>query len=219
MAGILAAALSTYDSIGSTLSALLTRDVYARLLVRDRDDRHYLRVGQWLTPVIIASSFLYVPFLLAEGMLFFYIDLTSAFVIPLLTLFLMGSLTRVHRQSGSIGLAIGTLYGVLRLLAPSIAEHFGVAILPSALVNSYAAYPFSMVLTALTMVLVSLYAGWVPRDFSLEHQEQSPWLRSSQLAVRQLQQAETGESAQSLPAYLAVGTFAVGCVLTFVVFW
>ena len=219
VAGVLAAALSTYDSIGSTLSALLTRDVYARLLVRDRDDRHYLRVGQWLTPVIIASSFLYVPFLLAEGMLFFYIDLTSAFVIPLLTLFLLGSMTRVHRKSGSIGLAVGTLYGVLRLLAPLIAEYFGVAILPSALVNSYAAYPFSMVLTGLAMVLVSVLAGWEPRDFSLEHQEQSPWLRTSQLAVRELQQAETGGSAQSLPVYLAIAIFAVGCVLSFVVLW
>jgi Na+/proline symporter len=64
VAGIFAAALSTYDSIGSSLSALLTRDVYARLLVRDRDDRHYLRVGQWLTALIIGLSFLYVPFLL-----------------------------------------------------------------------------------------------------------------------------------------------------------
>ena len=39
-------------SIGSSLSVLLARDAYARLLVRERDDRHYLRVGQWLTPVI-----------------------------------------------------------------------------------------------------------------------------------------------------------------------
>ena len=33
---MLAASFSTFDSIGSTLSALLTRDVYARLFVRDR---------------------------------------------------------------------------------------------------------------------------------------------------------------------------------------
>ncbi len=62
----------------------MTRDVHARLIVGDRDDRHCLPVGQWLTPVIIASSFLYVPFPLQEGMPFFYIDLTSAFVISLL---------------------------------------------------------------------------------------------------------------------------------------
>ena len=221
VAGILAAALSAYDSIGSTLSALLPRDVYALLLGRNRDDRHYLRVGQYLTPVIIASSFLYVPFLLEGGMLLFYIDLTSAFVIPLLTLFLMGSMTRVHRRSGLIGLAVGTLYGVLRLCAPLVAEHIGIAILPHALVNTYLAYPFSMLLTGLVMVLISAFVGWESRSFSLveEHHEQSPWLRSSQMAVRQLQQSETSGAARHLPAYLAVALFAVGCVLSFVVFW
>ncbi len=219
VAGILAAALSTYDSIGSTLSALLTRDVYARLLVRDRDDRHYLRVGQYLTPVIIASSFLYVPFLLEGGMLLFYIDLTSALVIPLLTLFLMGAMTRVHRKSGVIGLVVGTLYGVLRLLAPLIAEHFGVAVLPRALINTYMAYPFSMLLTGSVMVLVSAFAGWEPRGISLvRNHEQSPWLRTSQLAVRELQEEEDS-SARALPAYLAVALFAVGCLLSFVVLW
>ena len=217
VAGILAAALSTYDSIGSTLSALLTRDVYARLIVRDRDDRHYLRVGQWLTPVIIASSFLYVPFLLQEGMLFFYIDLTSAFVIPLLTLFLLGAMTRVNRCSGFIGLLVGTGYGVLRLCASIIAENFGIAVLPTVLVNTYAAYPFSMLLTALTMVLVSAVRGWEPREFSLAREEQSPWLRSSQLAVQALEQTEQREG--QLPAYLAAGIFAAGCALTFAVFW
>ena len=45
VAGIFAAAFSTFDSIGSTLSALITRDVYGRLLVKDRDDNHYLSVG------------------------------------------------------------------------------------------------------------------------------------------------------------------------------
>ena len=221
VAGILAAALSTYDSIGSTLSALLTRDVYARFLVRDRDDRHYLRVGQWLTPVIIAASFLYVPFLLEGGMLFFYIDLTSAFVIPLLTLFLMGTMTRVHRCSGTVGLVVGTLYGVMRLCAPLVVEHFGVAILPGALVDSYIAYPFSMVLTSLTMVLVSFFKGWEVRGFALgeQYQEQSPWLRASQSAVRELAQMPGAELTTPLPAYLTVGVLAAGCALSFVVFW
>ena len=86
-----------------------------------------MRVGQWLTPLIIGGSFFYVPFL-KGGMLLFYIDLTSAFVIPLLTLFLMGVLTRVHRRAGLIGLLVGSGYGVLRLVAGPIAETWGIAI-------------------------------------------------------------------------------------------
>ena len=117
VSGIFAAAFSTYDSIGSSLAALLTRDVYARLLVRNRDDDHYLRVGQWLTPVVIAISFAYMPVLLKGGMLLFFLDVTNTFVTPLLTLYLMGTMTPVSRASGLIGLLVGTAYGILRLLA------------------------------------------------------------------------------------------------------
>ena len=221
VAGILAAALSTYDSIGSSLSALLTRDVYARLLIRDRDDHHYLRVGQWLTPLIIGLSFLYVPFLLQGGMLLFYVDLTSTFVIPLLTLFLMGACTRVHRRSGLIGLLVGTLYGVVRLLAPMAAADWGVAILPSFMVGSYAAYPISMVVTAGTMLLVSAFLGWETGDGGLhqEHREEGAWLRSSQLAVRELEVDQTHAREGRLPVVLALGVVAIGCLLSFVVFW
>ena len=56
VAGILAACFSTYDSIGSTLSALLTRDVYARTISPNRDDAHYLRVGRCPTPLIVFGS-------------------------------------------------------------------------------------------------------------------------------------------------------------------
>jgi SSS family solute:Na+ symporter len=218
VAGVLAASFSTFDSIGSTLSALLTRDVYARLFVRDRDDHHYMRIGQWLTPLIIAGSFLYVPFL-KGGMLLFYIDLTSTFVIPLLTLFLMGSLTRVHRRSGLIGILVGAGYGVLRLLAAPVADAWGIQILPSIMTNSFAAYLFSMLITAGTMLLVSLLAGWEPRG-AISHIEQPGWLRTSQLEIQQLETPDATKSANGrLPLLLACAAFAIGCWLSFVVFW
>jgi len=219
VAGVLAASFSTYDSIGSTLSTLLTRDVYARLIVRDKDDRHYMRVGQLLTPLIIAGSFLYVPFM-EDGMLQFYVELTSTFVIPLLTLFLMGVLTRVHCRSGLIGLLAGAGYGVMRLLASTIAEKYGIAILPSIMTNSYAAYLFSILITGGTMVLVSLLAGWEPRG-ELLPAERTGWLRSSQLAIQQLDSVEKTHAARAswLPAVLAVIAVAIGCTLSFFVFW
>ena len=203
----------------STLSALLTRDVYARLFVCDKSDIHYMRVGQWLTPLIIGGSFLYVPFL-KGGMLLFYIDLTSTFVIPLLTLFLMGALTRVHRRSGLIGLLAGAGYGVLRLLAAPIAEAQGIAILPSIMTNTFAAYAFSMLITAGTMVFVSLFLGWEPRGHLL-HEEQTPWLRSGQLALQQLdtEPHRTKSAMPWLPALLAAVAVAIGGGLSFWFFW
>ena len=223
VAGILAASLSTYDSIGSALSALLTRDVYARLLVPGREDRHYLRISQWLTPAVIGVSFLYVPGLLRGGMVLYYLDLTSAFVIPLLTIYLMGSFTRVNRCSGLIGLLAGACYGMLRLAAPLVADQTGWVLLPPAMMNTYAAYPFSMLVTAATMVGVSLLAGWDGGGaFDLTgRQEKSAWLRSSQLKIRQIQDeiARRAPQDQRLPALLSLLALAVGCILTFVVFW
>ncbi len=217
VAGVLAAAFSTYDSIGSTLSSLLTRDVYARFMVSDRDDHHYLRVGQWLTPAIIFSSFLYVPFLLKRGMLLFYLDLVSAFVVPLLTIYLMGSFTRVHRKSGTVGLLCGVGYGVWRLLAPLAAQSFGIGILPAVMANESASYIFSMAITSGAMVLVTLRYGWEPRG-ELLHEERSGWLRDSQLAAAQIKPPSEHDS-QILPAMLGIVIVAIGCILSFVVFW
>jgi SSS family solute:Na+ symporter len=216
VAGVLAASLSTYDSIGSTLSALLTRDVYARFIVTNADDGHYLRVGRWFTLLVVAGSFCYVPFL-EGGMLLFYIELTSTFVVPLLTLYLMGTLTRVHRSSGLIGLLAGAVYGTLRLLAEPIARATDVVVLPDVMTNSYAAYIFSMLITAGTMCAVSLVRGWEARGGILRHQ-QSGWLESSRAAIQQIGSAapDHGHSWPLIGAGLAVAT---GVWLSFVVFW
>jgi len=222
VAGIFAASFSTFDSIGSSLSGLLTRDVYARLLVRDRDDRHYVRVGQWLTPLVIGISFIYMPILLEGGMLLTFLDLTSTFVIPLLTLFLMGALTRVHPRSGTVGLLVGASYGVLRLAAPLVADRWGILLMPPIMTNSFGAYLFSVLITAGTMVLFSLLAGWQPAREQVEWKEKqaSSWLRSSQLAIRQLEPDASGYWRPAwLPRMLAWAVILLGCYLSFVLFW
>lgn len=218
VAGVLAASFSTYDSIGSTLSSLLVRDVYARLFVRDRDDHHYLRVGQWLTPVIIFSSFAYVPFLLKSGMLMFYLDLVGAFVSPLLTIYLMGVFTRVHRKSGAIGLSVGVAYGVLRLFAPMIADNLGIAVLPPVMVGGLAGWLFCLLITGGTMVVVSLVIGW-EKSGKLLHEEATGWLRSSQLEVRIIDQTHHVTASNAWPAILSFLVILTGCVLSFVIFW
>lgn len=229
VAGIFAATFSTYDSIGSSVSTLLTRDVYARLLVRDRDDHHYLRVGQWLTPVVIGISFVYLPSLLAGGMLFQYLSITSAFVVPLLTVFLVGRFTSVHRSSGLIGLLAGSAYGILRLAAPSVAAKHGIAILPDAMIDPYGAYIFAMVITTVTMLLVSLIRGWeAPGIRTAERvSAASGWLGTSQAELRELSEAGAKEGASAcvreetgwLPAILAIGVIAFGAFVCFVLFW
>jgi len=168
IAGILAAVFSTYDSIGSTLSALITRDIYGRLLVKGRDDKHYLAVGRWLTPLIIFGSFGYVPFLLDEGMVFFYLSIVGAFVVPLMTVYLVGRFTPVHRASGAVGLAAGGIYGILAFVAPMLAIEHGIVLLPTWLMNGYTHGPMTFVVTTIAMFSVSAVLGWHKMDHELD---------------------------------------------------
>jgi SSS family solute:Na+ symporter len=217
VAGLIAAAISTYAGIGAAMSALLTRDVYARLIVRDGDDAHYLRAGRWLTLAVAAGSFLYVPFLLAQGMMLFYLDLVAAFVVPLLTVYLMGIFTRVHRKSGTIGLSAGVAYGASRLIAAKVAATSGILLLPAPMLDSFAAYPISLLITAGTMVAMSLVIGFEPPG-ALLHVEAAGWLRNSQVAEHP---ATTADSARknTLPVLLGLLVIGFGLFLAFFIFW
>ena len=156
VAGLLAGGISTYDSVGSAVAALLTRDIYARFLVRHQDDQHYLRVSRWLTVVVIGISFGYIPFL-NQGMVRFYLRLTSVAVIPLFTVYVMGVATRVHRRSGAVGLTLGILYG----LTAFFGDNWG---LPTLWTNSWWSYIWGILVTSGAMLLTSLIIGWEPRE-------------------------------------------------------
>lgn len=218
VSGVAAASFSTFDSIGSTIPSLLVRDIYARVFVRDRTDRHYLAVSRLLTPVVILGSFAFVPLLLQErGMLLVFLDWVGAFVVPLLAVYLMGSFTRVHRSSALFGLAAGILYGTLRLLAPYCAMQYGVAILPQTLANTYVGTVSSLVLTAAVMLGITAVRGWeassAPREI-----EQSGWLAESRIATH-LGRFAAFRSASRLPGLLGSATIALGLLLSFVIFW
>jgi len=218
IAGLLAAAISTYAGMGAAMAALLTRDVYARLIVPSRDDRHYLLAGRWLTLAVAMGSFLYVPFLLKQGMMMFYLNLVSAFVAPLLTVFLMGVFTRVHRKSGTAGLLVGMAYGVWRMVAEKLAVDHGLLTMPAVMMNSYAAYPISIAITSGTMLLVSAALGWEPRGGRLQLDE-AGWLRQSQMRAAHLGSPPEHERGDTLPVALGWGVIGLGVVLSFVIFW
>ncbi|WP_083941647.1 sodium:solute symporter family protein [Salinicola socius] len=58
MVGILAAAVSTIDSIMLTLSSMLSRDVYANIATA-ASEATQLKVGKWVLPVIAILAFLF----------------------------------------------------------------------------------------------------------------------------------------------------------------
>src|SRR5690606_2700698 len=100
VAGIIAAAVTTFEAIGAAMAALLTRDIYARLIVPNAADGHYLAVSRLATVLVVALSFAYIPFILRQAtMVDFFLNATKVAVTPLLTVFLLGVFTRVHRHS------------------------------------------------------------------------------------------------------------------------
>ncbi len=212
VAGILAASFSTFDSIGSTISSLITRDIYGRFLVKDRDDRHYLRVARILTPIIIFGSFLYIPILQREGMFDTWLEMVNVFVVPLMTLYLMGIFTRVNRVTGTVGLIAGMGYGVWSWIARGVAVEHGVRLLPVALLDSFATAPTSLVVTAASMMLVSLAVGSEKQD-ALRFEESAPWLRESR---RQIPLVEDDKGIG--PLVLGLVVVASGLLLT-AFFW
>ena len=200
VAGVMAAAFSTYDSIGSTLSALLTRDVYRRMIAPNRDDAHYLAVGRWLTPIIIFGSFLYIPALLSGGMIDFYLKVVSSFVVPLLVVYLIGSFTRAHRSSALVGLVAGGGFGLYAFAAKSFSDT--TALLPPALMDGNATGPVTFLVTTLAMGINTLIRG----------RENSPLFWQSPDALGQAE--DTGK----LPLALGLAVLALGLFLGFVIF-
>tara|TARA_Y100000588_G_scaffold386185_1_gene481192 strand:- start:54 stop:1463 length:1410 start_codon:yes stop_codon:yes gene_type:complete len=202
VAGVMAAAFSTYDSIGSTLSALITRDVYQRLIAPNRKDEHYLKIGRWMTPVIIFGSFIYIPALRSGGMIDFYLKVVGSFVVPLLAVYLLGSFTRVHRTSALVGLTAGVGYGVYAFIAKSLASSQGIALLPSALLNGDTTGPITLFITALAMGIITLIKG----------REPSPLFWQNKTSI------EKAESTGLLPLILGLAVLALGLFLGFVIF-
>ena len=186
------------------------------MLVRNRSDRHYLKVGRWLTPFIIFGSFAYVPFLLQQGMILFYLKIVGAFVVPLLTIYLMGAITQVHRRSATVGLMVGVGYGILFLIAELVAKNWEVAILFSPFSNPYAVAPISMLSTAGSMFAFSFVYGWEPRG-QLATLEQDGWLASTSAEIQQL--AAPAKRNETIPTVLMWLTLLVGIILSYVVIW
>ncbi len=157
VAGVLAAVVSTFDSMGSALSAVFTRDIYARFLVRNHEDDHYVKAGRWATVGVLSLGFLYLPFIWKQpNIIKAFTTLIPVFVTPLFTVYMLGVLSRVHRRSGLIGLLVGSTYGILALVDREV---YDLVAVPSWLTSRWPAFCWSLMITALTMAITTCILG------------------------------------------------------------
>ncbi len=142
-----------------------------------------------------------------------WLEMVNVFVVPLMTLYLMGIFTRVNRVTGTVGLIAGMGYGVWSWIARGVVVEHGIRLLPAALLDSFSTAPTSMIVTAASMLLVSLVTGSEKTD-ALRFEESAPWLRDSR---RQLPPVEAGDKGIG-PLVLGLLVVALGLLLT-AFFW
>ena len=221
VAAIVAAAVSTFDSIGSSLSALFTRDIYARILSsKHSDDAHYLKVSRWATIAILASGFLYLPFIMSkETMLQAFLTLIPVFVTPLFTIYLIGILTPAHRRAGIWGIVSGAAYGLLALWDR---ESTGTDWLADWFTGRWVALPWSMVFAALGALAATLIYGKWNGEEDPSRKQTNAWLEYSRANLTPL--PDHPFKPGPLPFYLQPGLYATALLsLTIIIiavfFW
>ena len=218
VAGVVAAVVSTFDSMGSALSAVFTRDIYARFLVRDRSDHHYVTVGRFATIGVLTLGFLYLPFIWTqENIIKAFTTLIPVFVTPLFTVYMLGVLTRVHRRGGIIGLLVGSSYGVLALVDRQFPDLTSV---PTWWTSRWPAFCWSLLITSTAMAVTTLVLGRDAGD-TTTWSEDKGWLHRSR---EELPKLKEHPFAGEVPFYLqprwAAGLLLIAAAYaTLVLFW
>lgn len=217
VAGILSAAISTFDSIGSALSALFTRDIYARWICTSQTEKHYLKVTRWATVGILLMGFLYIPFIIRyDNMISALKTIIPIFVTPLFTIYLLGVLTRVPRESGLVGLIAGSCFGLIGFIDRELYDFNSIS--PYLSGKSYA-FPASMIVTSLAMYAAALKWGWFNKDSIPEANlpdvpQKHDWLTESR---QELKEIKLSPFKKPVPQYLNPNWYAI--VLIAISFW
>ena len=217
VAGVVAAVVSTFDSMGSALSAIFTRDVYARLIAPDKPDAHYVLVSRIATAGVLMLGFAYLPFIwMQDHMLKAFTTLIPVFVTPLFTIYLAGVLTRSHRRSGIIGLLCGSAYGVIALVDRQLLEPAGIEGLPVWFTERWVALPWSIVFTVVPMVITTLILG--REDVAQDEQwTEQGWLQRSREELPPFPEEDRNSRIGTNLA--AAALMLVSCWVVFVWFW
>lgn len=120
--GLTAIAASLMSGLAANVSAfaaLWTEDIYRAWLRPDESDKHYLQVGKWAIVAAVLLSLLtsYLNFLFRDLMEHIQLIL-SIFGAPFAAVFFLGmSSQRVKLRGAMIGLGVGTMTGLLHLVA------------------------------------------------------------------------------------------------------
>lgn len=116
LAALFGAIQSTINSVLNSTATIVTLDIYKRMLRPKATEKHTVRIGIWVSVVILVISIVgagFIPKL--GGSLFVYIQsLYAFFAPPFAAVFLLGILfKRINKQGAVIAVFSGFLLGIL----------------------------------------------------------------------------------------------------------
>lgn len=226
VASIVAASISTFDSMGSSLSALFTRDIYARLIAKRRPDAHYVMVSRWATIAIMALGFAYLPFIGSkQTMLQAFLTLIPVFVTPLFAVYAIGLFTRASRKAGIAGITLGAAYGVIALIDREVVDLSGLA---PWFTGRWVALLWAILFSSLGALLATIWFGRCPVDVmsqpidnSTSEGEVTGWLNESSRALAKIPEHPFAHPPGRwlCPETLAVALIGITAFILFRFFW
>jgi SSS family solute:Na+ symporter len=129
LAGMLSALMSSLASLFNSTATLFTVDFYKRLRPQS-SEKHLVFVGRLATGAVIILGMAWIPFLqdLGKGQLYTYLQLVQSLLAPSIAAVFMAGIfsTTVTPRSGLIGLVVGFVIGMLRLVLQAAHEMYHV---------------------------------------------------------------------------------------------
>ena len=126
LAALVAALMSTVDTLINAVATILVNDVYRPFIRKDADDRHYLRAARWFSVGATLVGVLLVPLFLGfKSMYAAHAAFTAAITPPIITVILLSiAWKRFNRISAMATLVLGTGAMVLSFAVPEIITPF-----------------------------------------------------------------------------------------------
>ncbi|MGI5482339.1 sodium:solute symporter family protein [Streptomyces lavendofoliae] len=159
--GLLAAFMAGMAANVSSFNTVFTADIWAKYVVRDRDDTYYLRFGRIVTAVGVLAS-IGTAFLAASfsNIMGYLQTLFSFFNVPMFVVFIIGMFwKRASVKSGFWGLVAGTVAAMVNYF---VVYKQGVIAIPTDQGANFVSAIVGFVAGAVVMVAVTLFTAPKP---------------------------------------------------------
>lgn len=157
VAGLLSALMSSLASLFNSCATLFTVDIYEKLRP-GKSQRHLVNVGRIATGCVVIAGLIWIPIMhkMAGGGIYVYLQGVQGYLAPPITcVFLLGLFwRRTTAQAAFLGLIIGFLLGMAKLIAEAVHNNVGLEL---GVLRSFAEFNFlyySGVLLGISIVLV-----------------------------------------------------------------